>query len=128
MKTNLEMFRSDKDREKNGVHIEVADGVRFHVRRFNETNPSVKAAFAKYYKPHAHQIQMGSMDPAKEHEILVRVFVESCVMGWEGVEIDGDTEFSKEKAVKLLVDLPDLFTTLYDKARDFAVFRQELGN
>lgn len=128
MKTNLDsIFKTNKEMEKDGIWFEIGD-TGFLVKRFSDTNMSVKAAYAKYIKPYLKQIELGTLDSAKEKEIMARVFVEACLIDWKGVEIDGkEAAFDKEVAVKLLGDMPELLNRLQAHASDFQNYKEELG-
>ncbi len=130
MKTNLDKyFKTDADLEKNGMWHELSDDLGFLIRPFKGTNPRVKAAMAAYYKPHARQVELGTLDPTKEREIQAKLFIEVCLVDWKGIEIDGKpTEFSKDAALKLFTDLPDLFDSLWKYANDWTNYKEELGN
>jgi hypothetical protein len=54
--------------------------------------------------------------------------VETVLLGWESVTgPDGKPlEFSKENAVKLFTDLPDLFKDIRETAEDMTLFKLEL--
>lgn len=127
MKTNLDkFFKLGNSHLENGVWFEISDSIGFLVKPFNQSNQSTKAAMAKHYKPFARQIEMGTLQESKEREILARVFVESCLLDWKGVEIDGvATDFSREVAIKFLTNLPELFQTLMNYASDMKNYREE---
>ncbi len=131
MKSNLDaFFKTDQSLESDGIWFSVSDTTRFLVTRFGGYNSHhVKAAMAKHFKPFARQIEAGSFDSAKEKEIMIKVFVNACLKNWEGVEIEGvDCAFSKEKAVELLVALPDLAEALMSHAQDSKNYKEDLGN
>ena len=130
MKSNLDkLFKTNSDLEKEGILFEVSDGVRFKVKRFSADNPAVKQLMAKYYKPIAKSIEAGGVSDEKQQEIGIRVFVESSVIGWEGVEIDGQLkEFNTEDCINLLKSLPILAENLINYASDFKNYREEVGN
>lgn len=129
MKTNLDIFKADKNLEQNGVWFEINDTTGFLVRRMGPNNPKIKAAMAKYFKPHARQIEMGTMDEAKGREIMAKIFVEACLVDWKGVEIDGkEVDYSPEVAINLLLETPDLHAALDKYANDFNSYRIDLGN
>ena len=131
MKSNLDsLFKSSSSLERDGVIFEINDVTSFHIRRFGGKNAQkVKAAMAKYYKPYARQVDLGQVSAEKEHEILVNAFVDSCMIGWEGVELDGkETEYSIDAARTLFVELPELFTALHEYASSFESFKDDLGN
>lgn len=136
MKTNLDrIFKTDADVEKTGVWFMVSDETGFLVLPFRPTNSRMKAAMATHFKPFARQIDLGTLDSEKEREIMVKIFVNACLVDWKGVEIEGKiTPFSKEVAIGFLMRLPELYSTLIDYASDFKNFKeefeeqQELGN
>lgn len=136
MKTNLDnLFKTDKNVEKDGVWFNISDTIGFRVRRFSDTNPQIKKAMAMYYKPFARQMEMGTMDPEKEREIMVKLFVKACMMDWKGVEIDGKPAgYNEEVAIPFFMGLPDLFASLLMHSKDFTNFKideegkEEVGN
>jgi hypothetical protein len=131
MKTNLDsLFKTSESIEQEGVWFEVATGVAFLIKRFGGYNsPKIKSALTKYYKPYARQIENGTMDQAKEKEIMVKVFVESCVLDWKGIEIDGKaTPFSIAECVNVLTALPEMSDLLVQYASDYKNYKEDLGN
>jgi len=131
MKTNLDkFFKTDDKLSSDGVEFALDDKTSFMVRHFNEQNPRVKAAMATYYKPHARQIELGTLPQQKGTEINHRIFIEVCLVSWTGVE-DGDGQeisYTKENALALFKRLPPLFDALWKHANDFQNYREDLGN
>jgi hypothetical protein len=130
MKTNLDgLFKVSDEIEKEGVWFMVSETAGFLVKRFNRSNPNVKAAFAAHFKPYARQIELGTLDQSKEHEIMVKIFVQSSLKDWKGIEIDGAVcPFNKDKATEFFIKLPDLFDLILQYASDFKNYREDLGN
>lgn len=131
MKTSLDsIFKASEELEKNGVWFDiVSEKIGFLLRPFKATNPRVKAAMAAYYKPYARQVDMGTLDPVKEREIQIKLFIDVCLVDWKGVEIDGKIEkCTKDTALKLFTALPELYETLHKNANEFAPYKEELGN
>jgi hypothetical protein len=130
MKTNLDkIFKTSKDLESGGVWFDISDETGFLLRPFKGTNPRTKAAMARYYKPYARQVEMGTLAQEKEDEIQVKLFIDICLVDWKGVEIDGNiVECTPEEALKLFKNLPDLFDTLWRHSNDFNNYREDLGN
>ena len=129
MKTNLDvLFKTDDKIEKEGIWFDIDEEIGFRMRRFNDRNPKVKAAMAKHYKPFARQIDMGSIAADREREILTNLFVDSCLIDWKGVEIDGEKkEYDRNVAISFFNELPDLMQTLFDYAKDFNNFREKFN-
>jgi len=132
MKTNLDVyFKTNETTEKGGEWCEIAPGVRFLIARLGGVNADrIKKANAQFFKPHARRIQNGSLPVKEEQKILARVFVEVSLLGWEGVLDDNDQplEFSKDNAVNLLVELPELFGKLTEFSQDVENYKSDLGN
>lgn len=132
MKTNLhKRFKTNETLEKDGIWFEIDSGVSFLITRFGGFNsPTIKKQMAKYYKPFAKQIELGTLSQEKEKEVMNKVFVESCVKDWKGVCADDGSEiaFNIEKCVELFCELPDMADVLIGHAADYNNFREDLGN
>lgn len=131
MGTNLDkFFKANSSLEQDGVDFDIGDGISFKVRRFGPSNTRVKSAMATYYKPYAKQVELGTLPVEKSLEINAKVFVDTCLVSWQGVldESGKPLEFTKENALKLFKDLPDLFETLWKHANTFENYKEELGN
>lgn len=132
MKTNLDsLFASNEKLETEGVWIEVGSEAKFRVKRFGGKNAhTIKKLQTKYLKPYARQIAKGILDPEKERSIYTKIFIESCLVNWEGIVDDKDNEipYSHEAAYKLLSGLPDLFDYLVAESTNDESYRDDLGN
>lgn len=131
MSSNLDkFFKTNKMLETDGIWFDVSNETGFKMKRFGGYNsPAVKALMNKYYKPYAKMIENDSLPKDKQDEIMAKVFVESSMIDWKGVEVEGkEIPFTVEAAVKLLVGLPELNDTLFKYASDFNNFREDLGN
>lgn len=138
MKTNLDnLFKANKNLENDGVDFVVREAdektqtkeLSFRVRRFSPTNTRAKAAMAAYYKPHARQIELGTLPQEKSFEININLFIDMCLVSWKGVEMeDKEVECTKENAQKLFKALPDLFNALWDHCNDFQSYKEDVGN
>lgn len=130
MKSNLDkLFKTDKKLEEGGVWFDINDETGFLLRPFKQTNPRVKEAMARYYKPYAGQVELGTLDFKKNLEIQIKLFTDVCLVDWKGVDIDDKpVECTPENANKLFTALPDLFDTLWKHAQDYNNYREDLGN
>jgi hypothetical protein len=128
--TNLDkLFKTDKVLEEEGIDFAIDEKTSFRVRHFSNANPKVKAAMAKYYKPYARQVELGTLDPAKGDEITMKLFIDTCLVSWTGIEMDGKpVECNKDNALTLFKRLPKLFDSLWAHANDFNNYREDLGN
>jgi hypothetical protein len=132
MKTNLDvLFKTNKSLEQDGVEFHIGDGVVFRVRRFGGSNSQrIKQSLAKYHKPYARLIEADRMPQEEQAKIMAKVFVESCLISWEGVkDADGNNlPFNFDNAVDLFTSLPALFDSIFEYAQSDASYKEELGN
>lgn len=130
MKTNLDrLFKTNKELETSGVDFAIDDKISFRVRHFAASNTKVKAAMAQHYKPYARQVDLGTLEQEKSEEIQMKIFIDTCLVSWTGVEIDGqEVECNKDNALKLFKSVPMLFDTLWKYCNDFQNYREDLGN
>ncbi len=132
MKTNFDTrYKTNPQLENAGVWFAFPDcGAEFLVKRFGGANaPDVKKKMAKYYKPYAKQIEMNLFPEDKAKDIMIRIFVESCILDWKGIEINGEQkEFDVETCIELFKHLPELCDQLTELATDSVSYREELGN
>lgn len=135
MKTNLDkLFKTNEHYESEGIWMEISDETAFKVRRFGGNhNTAFKEAYARHMKPHLRSLENGTMSHKKENTILTKFFVESCLIDWRGVVINGEeASFSKEAAYKLFERLPDLLKAIIEEAKNRENFLEEqledLGN
>lgn len=131
MKSNLDaLFKTDTNLETDGVWFSISDDTKFLVRRFGGSNGErLKKAMAKHYKPYARQVENGTISTEKDQEISIKVFIETCMVDWKGVEIDGEeAPFNSSTALELFTKLPELFKTLWNYSQAVDSYREDLGN
>lgn len=131
MKTNLDkLFKTSKSLEEDGIDFAIDDTTSFRVRHFTGSNPRTKSAMASHYKPYARQIDMKTLGQEKQDEIMIKMFIDSCLVSWKGVFSENGEELplTKENALELFKSLPALFDSLWKHANNFENYREDLGN
>lgn len=126
-------YETDEQAEKDGVHLEVGTTdsgkvITVRIRRAGGANTRFAKVFEQKSKPYRRLMEIpGALDPKISERVMREVYVESVVTGWENVEDrDGKSlEFTKENALKLFTELPDLFREIVKSSQDIAVFRKE---
>lgn len=125
-------FGTNKEAESKGVSIEfgVNDDksvIAFIVSRSGKSNKKYAKALEAATKPYRRQIQLGTMDDELANKIYMEVFISTVLKGWENVQDEKGKSmaFTKDNAVKLFTDLPELYEELQLKAADFTTFRDE---
>lgn len=133
MVSPYKLFKTDPDREVQGVVINYGDEAWFKVARAGGANKRYLTVMADRLKPFRRQIQTETMDEKVADSIVMEVFAETVLLGWgskvgdEDVDYiegpDGERlEFSKENAIRVLTDLPELYRELRAESERLATF------
>lgn len=111
MSNLYKQFETNKDAEKNGVDVEVADGVTFKVAR---VSPAFSQGNAKLNERYRSEIKRDVESDQLKRE-RISLFVSHLVKGWSGVTDREDNEipFNHNNCVNVLWDLPDLYDLLF---------------
>lgn len=128
MTTNLyEMFGTDKRFEQEGIWYAFSEDTKFLLARAGGSNVRFAKVLEAKTRPYRRQIENESIDLDLANGLLIEAFAEAVLLGWQGVtDADGnDLPYSRENAVKLLKDLPDLFAELRNEATRLSNFRTE---
>lgn len=126
-------FKTDKNLENEGVYLDYGMNsqdkpIRIRIARAGGANQAFARAYEQKTKPYRRQIQTDTLDPKVAERIILEVYAETVVLGWEGVEDENGDElpFNRDNCVKLFTDLPDLFADLQKTSQNIAVFRAEV--
>ncbi len=126
------LFRTNKDKEQSGVDIpmgENEDGtvISFRLARAGKTNKQYQTALEAATKPYRRQIELETMQAEKAESIYREVFVNTILLGWSNVrdEQGQNIPFTRQNALKLFTDLPDLYDTLQAASTKVSNFREE---
>lgn len=122
-------FKTDPKAEVGGVPIKFKpnkDGTvpTVYLARMGGANKDFSRIHTEAWKPFQGEITAGAMSDAQRLEIAVGVFVDSCVRGWSNMQDENDVAipFSREAAIKLFNDLPELYSELAVKAAELDTF------
>jgi hypothetical protein len=120
-------FGTDDNLENEGIFLEVEEGIRFKVRRMGGKNKKYSERMAKISRPYKRQLEQGTLEEHMAKSLLKKAFVDACLCGWEGVtdKENRPLVYSKENALKLFDDLPDLFDLLREEADKLINFQEE---
>jgi hypothetical protein len=119
-------FKTSEKNEKEGINLQIAPGVFFKVTRIGK-NKKYQEYFAYLVRPYKRMIDSNSLPNELARELLIKAFVEACLLDWQGVSDPSGKplEFSKENAYALFKDLPDLFDLLNAEASNASNFKDE---
>jgi hypothetical protein len=141
-------FETDTDLEREGIVVNFGS-VKFSLARAGGRNKAFKDAFTAKAKKHRTQLDNETMSDEMADRIMAESYAEAVILGWwtrkedengdavldkageekwedHIVNSDGKkVKYSVDECVKLLLDLPDLFSTLQSYAQKAANFRKE---
>lgn len=123
-------FKTDSNVERTGIVLQYGVNsqgkpIEIRVARAGGSNDAYVKRMEARAKPFRRQIQNETIERAVLLGLVREVFAETVVLGWEGVEdANGNAlPFSRENAIKLFTDLPDLFDDVQEQAQRAALFR-----
>ena len=126
-------FATDKNVERDGVVLSYGKNsknkdINIRIARAGGANIRYAKLLEAAIKPYRRQLQNETMDNGVAEDITMRVYAQSVVLGWEGVEDENgnDMEFTVENCMKLFKDLPDLWADIQSQATRAALFRQDI--
>ena len=127
MTSIFDVWGTDAVLETAGVWIDYGAAGKFLVARSGGANTKFAKVLEAKMRPYRRQLDQGKLDNEVASKVLLETFIEACLLGWENITYqDGKAvKFSKQNAVKLFTDLPDLFGDLRDQSSKMATFQQE---
>lgn len=131
-------FKTDAAKEVEGVRIEV--GINDHnglpigirVARMSRSNKRYAKRLEAVTRPHSAAINNETLDNELGRKLLQEVFADTILLGWDNVpksELTGNAddteelEFTRENALALFNELPDMYDDWESKAKSSANFR-----
>ncbi len=131
-------FKTDADLERKGVGIQFPendDGTipEIYICRAGRNNPDYQKVVERVMKPHRRAAQVGALSPKKQDELTQEIFCEAGIVGWKNVsaaDVTGDpaatgyAEYTKDNAILLCKNLPEVYVRLIELATDHTTFQQ----
>lgn len=125
-------FKTDATLETAGVFLDYGTNskgkpIRFKIARAGGKNDAYSKALEKATRPHRIAMQNKTFSNEQADALVLDVFCEAVLLGWEGVENEAGEAVSYDKAAarKLMNDLPDLYADIRGQADAAATFRQQ---
>jgi hypothetical protein len=126
-------YKSDESLEKTGIVLEFGpnskgEPMTIRVARAGGANNAYIKKAEQHLKPYRRQIQTETIDRKLLERKMLETFVDGCMLGWDNIEDENGNEltFSRDNAIKLFTDLPDLYVDVQAQANKAALFRAEL--
>lgn len=130
----FKLFKTDTNKEVNGVEIEFAEAVNddgsiptFIISRMGKSNKRYAKAIEAASRPYRRQIELGTMKPEVSERIFLEVFCDTILTGWKNVlgEDGQELKYSKDAAIALMTALPDVYDRLQLESTIASNFRDQ---
>ena len=120
----LKDFKTDKDKEKDGVWEDLGDGCSVLVARYG--NQSMVNAYRKYPRVFRQRLESGQVDDDKSSNIMSKVMADTILLDWKGLKEDGkEVVYSKEECVRVLTEYPDIRTMIFEISNETQLYHDE---
>lgn len=144
----FKQFKTDSKVEREGILLDYgpnkdlpvgADGkhpvTMIRIARAGGANDAYNKRIEVLSKKHRRKIQNDALEISELREMTMHAVADTVVLGWENVtDAEGNPlPFSRDNALKLFQQLPDLFNDIQEQASKAALFRatireDDLGN
>lgn len=128
-----EAFATDQNAETNGVVLDYGlnskgNPIQIRVARAGGANQNFAKTLERKLRPYKRMIANETLDPSIAERLLVETFAETVVLSWEGVldQQRNELPFTKDNAVRVFTDLPELFADVQKQSQKAALFRVNL--
>lgn len=125
-------FKTNAALERKGVSIELpahenGDVPEIILARAGRNNPDYQKVVERIFRPFRRAQQLNALPAAKNEELTREAFAEAGILGWKnmlksdvtGVATDtGYVDYTKDNAVSLCKNLPDLYHSLIEMSVD----------
>lgn len=117
-------YGTDLEKEENGVEVELEPGVFVTICRIGTKGFS--DSYRRKTKKYQHLIKRGKSIPEdKSQEILIDLYAKYILVGWRGLELDGEPlEYNEENAKKILAEFKDFRNLIAEMSMDAELFRE----
>ncbi len=132
-------FKTDQRAEVEGVWVPVGMNehnnkpIEIHISRMSRANKRYTKALETATRPHTAAIQNESLDNDLAAKMLQEVFVDTILLNWKNLpksELTGkdddkaDLPFTRDNALALFDELPELYDDWEGRAKKSASFRE----
>jgi hypothetical protein len=142
MDSPYKVFKTDAKIETEGLWLDYG-GFEIRIKRAGGANARYKKLLKKRVKPYRRQIDNETISEDTADRLWAGIYADSVIDGWRTKVVDKDgklleykdgfipgedgelMQYSRENCIKLLLDLPDLFTDIKEQAQVVSNFRAE---
>ncbi len=126
-----------EDAEVQGVLLDLGDS-RIRIARAGGSNIRFQKLYEAYQKVYGRQIELDTLDDKVQLREFISIYAKAIVLGWESGPLDEpingiipgpdgeDLQFNEANTIKILTDLPELFSYITKSSMEVALFRDKV--
>lgn len=119
-------FGTNSDVEQQGVDVHLGEDAYITIKRAGGANAAYRRESLRTFRKHKRALDNETLSEVESLELMYHVYASSVVLGWRGIELDGQPlEYSTDNAVKLFRAVPEVYRIIFEEANKLANFRQE---
>ena len=137
----FKQFETDRNLEKSGIVVDYGPNkdlpaneqgehpsIQFRIARAGGANDAYTKRLEVLAKKHRRAIQNEMIETSVLVDMTRQAFIDTVLLGWDNVtdRESNPLPFSRENALTLFKQLPDLFNDLQEQANKAALFRVEV--
>jgi hypothetical protein len=131
----FKQYKTNSAKEAEGVEIEFPEAQNddgtiptFIISRMGKSNKAYSKALEAATRPYRRQVELGTMKNEVAETLFMGVFCDTVLKGWKNVQGEDGAEipYSKDAAISLLSELPDVYDLLQEEAKLSANFRDSV--
>lgn len=119
-------YGTDAALEADGIDLHLGGGAYLTLARAGGGNARYEACMRRLFAPHRRALAAGTLDEKTASEIMQQAYAEAVVIGWRGIELDGEPlPFSVANVRRVFSEFPEVWRIVQEEANKFANYRAE---
>jgi hypothetical protein len=119
-------FGTDTQLEAEGVDIHLGEDAYITLARSGGSNVKYKTLMQKLAFKHRRAITAGTISPDVVVQLAQDAHAEAVVLGWRGIELDGEVlPYSVANCKRLFKECPEVWRIVEEEAGRFANYKRE---
>ena len=120
----LKDFKTDKDKEIEGVWEELDDGCSVLVARWG--NPKMTKAYTRFPRGLRQRMENGQVDDETSRVGLAKIVAKTILLNWKGLKEDKEeVKYSEKECIRILTDYPDFYTLVFQLSNEFQLYHDK---
>lgn len=127
-KSIYEKFKTNRKAEQEGIILDYGDGQTIRIARAGGSNIRFEKSVQQKMRKFGLQAKHELLEPEQMRSIFREVVAETVILEWTGFtdEEGNNLPLTRENAIKVFTDLPDLFDDILEQSRKASLFKDSI--